>query len=90
MFRNILKYMCDWNSLLKSNHLQQYVYYVINLCRGDEFRKEFSYLGELLSLVPYVHIMALIATATKQSRQEICQILEMNNVALVIVPPNIP
>ena len=32
--------------------------------RGDEFRREFSLLGELRSLLPrHVHIMAMTATA---------------------------
>ena len=45
-------------------------------CRGTEFWKEFSNLGEVRSLIPeHVHCMALTATATKTSRKTICSVL---------------
>ena len=42
------------------------------LCRGDTFRREFAHLREVNSLIPEgVHTMALTATATRYSRQDL-------------------
>ena len=60
-------------------------------CRGKQFRQEFANLGEVRSLIPEtVHIMALTATATKASRQAICQTLGMIRPKVVTVSPNRP
>lgn len=59
--------------------------------RGSEFRKEFSHLGEIRSLMPNkTHVMAITATATLSSRRIICQVLGMEEVALVSEVPNRP
>ena len=59
--------------------------------RGKEFRKEFSHIGEVRSLIPSdVRLMALTATATKQSRRDICKVLGMKNPVVVSVTPNKP
>ena len=72
----ILMYACSFS-------IRNYMYSLF-LYRGESFRKEFSNLGELRSLIPQtVHIMALTATATMRSRQSICKTLGMINTAVV-------
>ena len=45
---------------------------------GEMFRREIANLGKIRSLIPSnIQLMALIATATKQSRQAICHTLGM-------------
>ena len=57
--------------------------------RGDEFRVEFSHLGEVRSLIPErVNIMALTATATRTLRSDVCYILGMQDVQVVTVSPD--
>ena len=57
--------------------------------RGDSFRKEFSDLGDVRSLIPStVRVMALTATATKSSRREIIKTLRMVRPAIISVSPN--
>lgn len=56
--------------------------------RGDSFRKEFSHLSEIRSIVPEnVHLMALTATATLATRKFIIKNLSMQKPAIVYVPP---
>lgn len=62
--------------------------FICSICfyRGESFRREFSRLGEVRSVIPeHVNVMALTATATTSSRAEIIQSLDMQNP--VIVPP---
>ena len=55
-------------------------------CKGDEFRKEFSQLGEVRSLIPEgIHIMALTATATRSTHLDICHTLGMKDPSVVTV-----
>ena len=57
--------------------------YNFHLCRGEEFRKEYSRLGEVWSILPRnVHVMALTAMATKTF-----DILGMENPILVSASP---
>lgn len=56
--------------------------------RGDSFRREFANLGEISSLLPDVHIMALTATASKSTRKEISRSLGMKRVLLISQSPN--
>ena len=59
------------------------------LCRGEEFRKEYSRLGEVRSILPQnVHVMALTATATKVIRSNVCEVLGMESPVLVSISPN--
>ena len=59
--------------------------------RGDSFRTEFSNIGEVRSLLPNgVHLMALTATATKQTREDICRTLGMINPVVIADSPNKP
>ena len=56
--------------------------------RGDSFRKEFSCLEEIRSIVPEsVHLLTLTATATLSTRKFIIKNLCMDNPAIVYVPP---
>ena len=56
--------------------------------RGDCFRREFSRLGELHSVIPEnVNVMALTATATVSTRREIIKILDMQKPVIVSIPP---
>ena len=56
---------------------------------GDQFRKAFSMIGNLRSLVPYnVHIMALTATATTETYHCALKHLAMKDPVLVALPPD--
>ena len=58
------------------------------MLRGKTFRKEFSDIGEIRSIVPRrVRLMALTATATLSTRKFIIKNLNMQNTAVVYVPP---
>ena len=60
-----------------------------SLCKGEEFRKEYSRLGEVRSILPHnVYVMALTATATKTLRRDVCDVLGMENPELVSAPPD--
>ncbi len=60
-------------------------------CRGDTFRKAFSELGDVRSLVAdNVRMMALTATATKETRKAICRTLGMVSPAVISELPNRP
>ena len=64
--------------------MTHYWFYVIN-CRSDSFRREFSRLGELRSIIPeHVHVMAL---ATVSTRKEIIKSLDMQDPVIVSVSP---
>lgn len=55
-----------------------------SLCRGKHVRKEFLRLGEVRSLIPSsTTVMALTATASTSTRQEVIKILGMNNLHAV-------
>ena len=55
---------------------------------GDEFRKVFSQVGELRSLIPMgVNIMALTATATTETFQIVSRRLCMDNPVIIALPP---
>ena len=57
--------------------------------RGETFRKEFLAIGEARSLVPdNVRMTALTATATRVTRQKVCQSLCMVKPVLVTESPN--
>ncbi len=57
-------------------------------CRGPSFRKEFSHLEEIRSIVPEsVCLMTLTATATFSTRRFIIKNLCMKNPAIVYAPP---
>ena len=59
--------------------------------RGDTFRKAFSELGEVRSLIPkHVNMLALTATATKQTRKAVCRILGLKAPKFVLRLPNRP
>ena len=56
--------------------------------RSDSFRREFSRLGEVRSIIPEcVNVMALTATATVSTRKEIIKSLDMQNPVVVSVSP---
>lgn len=70
-------------------------YIVICFCllnlshRGDTFRRAFSRLSEVRSIIPNsVKLMALTATATRSTRSSICQILGMSEPSIIAVTPN--
>ena len=57
--------------------------------RGDTFRKAFTELGEIRSLIPsQVRVMTLTATATKATRHAVCHLLGMQSPHLVYKVPN--
>ena len=56
--------------------------------RGESFRKEFSQLGELRSLISeHVHVMAITATATRSTRKVIFKQLNMIQPKIIYVKP---
>lgn len=56
---------------------------------GDQFRKTFSMIGDLRSILPTgVKVMALTATATTDTFYTVSQRLSMNNPILVALPPD--
>ena len=58
-------------------------------CRGESFRKVFSKIGEVRSIIPdHVNVMALTATATKTTRKYICQRLGMRAPLIISKSPN--
>ena len=58
-------------------------------CRGDQFRREFSRIGELRSIISSnVNMMALTATASNSLRRQVMKTLGMRNAAIISVPPN--
>lgn len=60
-------------------------------CRGDTFRREFSRIGELRSIVSSnVNMMALTATASRSLRRDVMKQLGMRNSLVVCVSPNKP
>ncbi len=62
--------------------------YFLKLSRGDSFRCEYSYLGDIRSIIPEdVHVMALTATATNSTRQAIIESLSMDKPVIVSIPP---
>lgn len=59
------------------------------LSRGDNFRKAFSEIGDVRSIVPEtVRLMALTATASKETRRSVCKTLGMCKPAIISEPPN--
>ena len=58
-------------------------------CRGIQFRREFSRIGEIRALTPALtNVMALTATATSVMRKKIIESLEMVNCKVVLNIPN--
>lgn len=56
---------------------------------GDQFRKSFSMIGELRSLVPTpVKILAVTATATTETFHVVTQRLSMDNPTIIALPPH--
>jgi superfamily II DNA helicase RecQ len=54
------------------------IFILVIYCRGEYFRREFSNLGQVRSLIPStVNVMALTATATKTTRDKIIAIFGM-------------
>ena len=67
-------------SMLYNLQLSCFVTILLLLNRGDDFRKEYSRLGEIRSILSKdVHIMALTATATKTLREDISSALGMQS-----------
>ena len=55
---------------------------------GDEFRVAFASIGELRSLIPSTcGVMALTATATRDTFDAVVKRLSMTNVAIIALPP---
>ena len=59
-------------------------FFLFIFCRGEQFRKEYSRLSEVRSILPRnVNVMALTATATKSLRNEVSALLSMENPVVV-------
>ena len=60
----------------------------LNYFRGEKFRGELLYLGEVHSLLPEgVHVMTLTATATKTLYEKIARVLGMYKSTIISVSP---
>ena len=69
-------------------HADNLAYIHTTLYRGESFRREFSRLSEVRSVIPqHVNVMVLTATATVSSRNEIIRSLDMQKPMVVSVPP---
>lgn len=56
-------------------------------CTKDKFRPAFSKIGELQSIIPdYVHMLALTATATKDTVQVVCSRLSLVDSVVIALP----
>ena len=61
----------------------------LSSCRDETFRKEFSKIGEVRSIIPdHVNVMALTATATKRTRKYVCKKLSMSAPVVISQSPN--
>lgn len=83
----------DFMALYSKNLARTFSCEIANVClllyRGDEFRKEYSRLSEVRSILPVgVNVMALTATATRTLRKDVCDLLSMENPVLVSVSPD--
>ena len=59
--------------------------------RGDDFRKEFSKLGDLCGFFPTnVKFMALSATMSKKTRRDVIRILGMHKPVVIAKSPDKP
>ena len=68
--------------------LTKYARRCLILCRGDEFRISFALLGELRSIIPdRVNVLAITATATKDTLLAVKERLSMSDPAIVALPP---
>ena len=57
--------------------------------RGDNFRQEFSNLGEIRRLIPpNINLLALTATATVTTRRKIHRILGMKDPVIIAMSPD--
>ena len=65
---------------------------ILNIfCRGKEFRREFSKIGEIRSLIPKeVNLMALTATANLTTRSIVIESLDMQGCHVISRLPNKP
>jgi ATP-dependent DNA helicase RecQ len=70
--------------------LAVFISFVVS-CRGTDFCKEFSKLGDLRGFFPpHVKIMAVTATASPTTRQQIICILGMNRPVMIVKCPDKP
>jgi len=59
------------------------------LNRGDDFRKAFSEIGTLRSTIPRsINILALTATATKETLDVVTERLSLKDPAVIGLPPD--
>ena len=65
--------------------------FIFSYHRGETFRREFSKIGEVRSIIPdRVNVMALTATATKATRKHVCRRLGMSAPVVISRSPNKP
>ena len=91
---NIVENPLYRNMLLSKKYKEKLVGLIVDEAHcikmwGDEFRKAFSMIGDLRSIIPCnVNVMALTATATSETYHCALKQLSMHNPALVALPPD--
>ena len=71
------------------NWLAIYCMCILFMCRGEQFRKAYSRIGEIRSILPpSVPVMALTATATRHTRNDVIKKLCMKRCELVCKSPH--
>lgn len=64
-------------------------HFTFTVFRGDSFRKAYTHLGDIRSLLPSgVNVMALTATATSDTYKIVCQRLSLMDPVIIGCPPN--
>ena len=62
---------------------------IFSKCRGDTFRVSFAEIGNLRSIIPtHVNVLALTATATKQTYIAVCERLALTSPSLIGLTPH--
>ena len=70
-------------------NMHNLILFCADTCRGESFRRAFSRLSEVRSIIPNsVKLMALTATATTNTRRSVCRILGMVQPSIVALSPN--
>ncbi len=90
---NLIGFCCGWSPLCGDHVKINNKCWLLAVCaisnRGTTFRQTYLEIGTVRSLLPNdVRVMALTATATKVTRNAICEVLGMVSPAISAKIPN--